>query len=402
VLALSPGAVGDADPTDPELAPGRAGLPDLLNRRVELDSALRLVERVGNAVGAAIFRAIEDGASRQGRALVVVDARLAEPTSSAQPVEGNERTATIPALGAQVGGGSELGRSALSPCHPEGDVHTNRLKSDPHWPKRWALLLHAEAAREMRYLSTTRPIRSVRLALAADDHVQHLLYFGLPGEPTSYLAHRLERDAVVQYGVEEAAVVGLCGEYHGYWTTRAEHDAQHYEGASMLWGRHAGEWLVQRAVALPKGSPEPLAADTNFVTRVHKHWRLQSREVFGPMAPRIEVRAAIGRQGACLRVTWHGSGPVRPTAVSDGPWVAFEEEETSGRVVPLRHDARPVNDQTQLMLVRYTSLPDWLVWTADLFIEAWLAGKKVRAVVCAPAGVNAHADDRTEWLTVPA
>ena len=67
----------------------------------------------------------------------------------------------------------------------------------------------------------------------------------LPGEFTTILGQRIRAGLSSAMGRDEPVVlVGLAGEYLGYFTTGEEYDAQHYEGASMMYGRDAGAMVA--------------------------------------------------------------------------------------------------------------------------------------------------------------
>jgi neutral ceramidase len=105
-----------------------------------------------------------------------------------------------------------------------------------------------------------------RLAAGRDAWVPHelpgqcvrlgrLTVVGLPMEPTTVAARRLER--VLQRSSDEPVVIaGYCNDYASYLTTPEEYALQDYEGASTLFGPHTlGAWctLVRRLDAAATG-----------------------------------------------------------------------------------------------------------------------------------------------------
>ncbi|MCC7539353.1 MAG: neutral/alkaline non-lysosomal ceramidase N-terminal domain-containing protein [Deltaproteobacteria bacterium] len=82
----------------------------------------------------------------------------------------------------------------------------------------------------------------------------------VPGEPTTVAAHRIELAVRAATG-DHCVVVGYSGDYSGYFTTEQEYRAQHYEGASTLWGRHSTEHIRRQYERLlgPGGTSTPVA-----------------------------------------------------------------------------------------------------------------------------------------------
>lgn len=71
--------------------------------------------------------------------------------------------------------------------------------------------------------------------------VGNLAILGVPGEMTSMAGARLRKAVEASLraaGVTHVVITGLANEYSGYITTPEEYDAQQYEGASTIFGRH--------------------------------------------------------------------------------------------------------------------------------------------------------------------
>ena len=90
---------------------------------------------------------------------------------------------------------------------------------------------------------------------------------GIPGELTTMAGRRLRTsvlDAMSATGVTHLALGTYANEYAGYITTREEYSAQHYEGASTLFGPHTLEAhqqvAAQLATAIAEGKPSPPGA----------------------------------------------------------------------------------------------------------------------------------------------
>lgn len=63
----------------------------------------------------------------------------------------------------------------------------------------------------------------------------------LPGEFTTVMGRRIAREiGKGRWASGKILLVGLANEYLSYFSTPEEFDLQHYEGGSMLYGRHAG------------------------------------------------------------------------------------------------------------------------------------------------------------------
>lgn len=78
---------------------------------------------------------------------------------------------------------------------------------------------------------TTVPVQLLRIG--------SLAIVGIPAEPTTMSGRRIEatvRERLAGSGVDTVLVAGLANSYTGYVTTREEYAAQHYEGASTVFG----------------------------------------------------------------------------------------------------------------------------------------------------------------------
>jgi neutral ceramidase len=86
----------------------------------------------------------------------------------------------------------------------------------------------------------------------------------LPGEFTTMLGRQIADSIAAVVGTNERVLfIGLANEYVSYFTTEPEHDAQHYEGASMLYGPGSGQRIEQSLVNLGTNLGQtPLRATT--------------------------------------------------------------------------------------------------------------------------------------------
>ncbi|MFK7928533.1 MAG: neutral/alkaline non-lysosomal ceramidase N-terminal domain-containing protein [Myxococcota bacterium] len=87
----------------------------------------------------------------------------------------------------------------------------------------------------------TLPLHGVRLGGS--------LCVTIPGEPSTFVARRIEAAVRAQSGMD-CVVVGFAGDYAGYWVTPEAYDEQRYEGASTLFGRLASDVLMERILLL--------------------------------------------------------------------------------------------------------------------------------------------------------
>lgn len=70
-----------------------------------------------------------------------------------------------------------------------------------------------------------------------------LAFVTLPGEFTVSLGARIKNSIGNVLGIPEVVLIGLANEYLQYFTTPLEYNAQHYEGASTLYGQVAGLYV---------------------------------------------------------------------------------------------------------------------------------------------------------------
>ena len=101
---------------------------------------------------------------------------------------------------------------------------------------------------------------------------------GIPGELTTMAGRRLRTsvlDAMSGTGVTHLALGTYANEYAGYITTREEYSAQHYEGASTLFGPHTLEAhqqvAAQLATAMADDKPSPPAPAATQWTSPRQH-----------------------------------------------------------------------------------------------------------------------------------
>jgi hypothetical protein len=140
----------------------------------------------------------------------------------------------------------------------------------------------------------------------------------VPGEMTTGLGRRTRAAAlraVAGTGLRRAVIAGYANEYASYFTTRAEYDAQHYEGATTVFGPGSGG-LVGRALARLAGR----LAHGRRAPPAHPFDPVRGLRPFGPRYPAgARAGTVVAQPGATERLgravfRWRGgaSGTDRP------------------------------------------------------------------------------------------
>ncbi len=195
----------------------------------------------------------------------------------------------------------------------------------------------------------------------------------LPGEFTTVLGQRIRRDLQRRTGTP-AMLVGLGGEYLGYFTTPEAYDAQHYEGASMMYGRDAGS-LVRFEIAARLASPgRPERAEGRYD---HPPGRIRR---FGFAADRVarwrlrgavdRVRAQLAAPAALGTVVFSVPAPTWPPR-ADAPRALPDVTllDGDGRTLDAPHDA------TACVVAEATG-PSWRY--ACFLVDPAFAGARIR------------------------
>jgi neutral ceramidase len=106
--------------------------------------------------------------------------------------------------------------------------------------------------------------------------VGNLLITAVPGEITTMAGRRLRETLLLEFqsaGIEHLALAAYANAYSQYITTKEEYDAQHYEGASTLFGPHTlaayqqeflklAQSLQSNIQSAPGPNPSPPSAKT--------------------------------------------------------------------------------------------------------------------------------------------
>lgn len=293
----------------------------------DLPQSLALATAVGQRFATAVLR-LARAAQAGGEGATPLPISLDSGTFSVQQWGSEPRFVFgVPALGGSEDGGSALGNAPLGTV----GVRIGKFLAEgfrggpgPHYPKAPALGPIQALCYGPLELSPYHPWHRLRLG-------EHCL-LTLPGEPTTMAAREYELAALERLEVSSANVVGCAGDYTGYYTTPAEYDAQQYEGASTLFGRHALDEFIERALGpsspIPaRGEPEPHdlprlpVRDVESLERVAYETRGSdsARLVFG--VPKsslgVDVRATLvgplGRTPLVVRPEWHPDPDGAPT-----------------------------------------------------------------------------------------
>lgn len=242
VFALCSGVIGDADPQPPNV--DRA---TYVNERKKPGVAAQRKYELATALMQAVRTAIElPSTPRPAAVFEALQAAVSVPGVSI----GGRTMPSTPLVGAPVMAGSELGRGPEF-FAPEGTRSSDPDDGDAHWPKKLnhvASLLangffkNPDGSTHSPYLN----LSVIKLGVA--------WLVGLPGEPTTQLARDLTAALqAARPGAPPIVICGVNGGYNGYFVTEAEYRAQHYEGASCIWGRHTGQFLADCLLELLAG-----------------------------------------------------------------------------------------------------------------------------------------------------
>jgi neutral ceramidase len=355
-IGIAAGAMGDVD----------VDLPGLDLAGVVACQGTALAARVGEAVGETLERAIMSARSALEGKLSIVT-RFAEPEPAGAWLEDGRRLAPHPAFGIPALGGSELGRnfaldfdvlaSSLNLESRRGDYRPE----DPHAPK-----LTFESAIVEVFTGRPAHVLPIRLVTIAGAY-RTLQLAGLPGEPTTLLAGRMER-MLLDRGATSVMIAGVTGDYAGYFTTGREYDRQHYEGASTIWGRCTGDWLIEEVRDLAAGKVVPAAAEAFF--------EAEGEYVGGASVSGRATRPTLTFVDGELHGRWSASSDVLPTFGPD-PWVVLEELEGDDWG-PVMLGGVQVSDQTRAMFVERGLEGERAIWGVRYALPAVFRGRTLR------------------------
>ena len=216
---------------------------------------------LGHAIAARFARTLANGAWRlftselpdDSAATADVTHAFTVVTLPGHPVDGGAHTlADRPLFGAPVMAGSEEARSSWFP-HWAREGMTGG-DTPGHGPK-----LIAGGEFGQRVLHDVYGLRYAQEAPLQLVRVAGLTLVCLPVEPTTAFARdvRARVAHAVHAPIDDVVVVGLANEYLGYCTTMAEYLAQHYEGASTVYGPYEGLFFEEQMARLAETFRDP-------------------------------------------------------------------------------------------------------------------------------------------------
>lgn len=365
-LGLAAGAIGDVDPAHPSYSEA-----ELLQKRGTTFGALQLIAQVGDAVGCSLADACDDARAHSLSSTACIVTRFAEPVVAGAALRDGRRLASRPDIGTSTLAGSEMGRG----IGWEG-WRTSLDDSDPQSPKpvvplgpiRDALLLQPR----------TMPLRLVS--------VGDVLLAGLPGEPTVMLASAL-RD---ELNAPSLMVCGVTGDYAGYLTTPREYESQHYEGASTIWGRWSGDWVVEQFVSLQTQGSTPVANEIVFNLRPVSAFRFDQPAPPGDSVPEWQQPPSAYFDAANRRAwgSWFGYALSSEFEMGQRAWVS---------VVDAHSGVELLNDQQHPMVLAYDVHFNTIEWRWSFIVPPALFGRSVRIVSVGPAGVGVRPPAGSRW-----
>ncbi len=355
-IGLAAGSMGDVD----------VDLPGLDIAGIVALQGTALAARIGEAVGETLERAIANARSALESKLSIVT-HFAEPEPSGAWLEDGRKLASYPAFGIPALGGSELGRNfALDPDVLESALNLESRRGDhrpgdPHAPK-----LTFESAIVEVFTGRPAPVLPLRL-VTIEGTYRTLQLAGLPGEPTTLFAGRMER-MLLDRGATSVMIAGVTGDYAGYFTTGREYDRQHYEGASTLWGRCTGDWLIEQVRDLAAGRGAPAAAEAFF--------EAEGEYVGAASIPGRATRPTLTFVDRELHGSWSAPSEVLP-AFGPDPWIELEELE-GDHWAPVMLGGVQVSDQTRAMFVERGLEGARAVWGFRYALPAVFRGRTLR------------------------
>ncbi|MCR9163069.1 MAG: neutral/alkaline non-lysosomal ceramidase N-terminal domain-containing protein [Nannocystaceae bacterium] len=229
-------------------------------------------------------------------------------------------------------GGAEDGRTRLHEHGFDEGRTVARSRRKGHGAKRPALPLPLIAmAHPARHFPSSVPLGVVSLG--------PLSFVTLPGEFTTVLGQRIERRVSEARGVSGPTIaIGLSGEYLSYFVTPEEYDLQHYEGASMMYGRLAGEAIAQAAEDL---AATPRVEDVGpFVYRGRgkTSTRALTRKLGRSARHAADAVGAAFGDGSAVTMTFEDSRPRWPATSGDTTPRVWVEVELDDGWAPLVND----------------------------------------------------------------
>lgn len=328
-------------------------------------------ERVGRGIGAAaatLHASLQDSLTAD----FAVGARLEQVDLGTDPVVDGIGLAS-PRIGwAKTAGAAENTTPVLHLIPPFKAGYPKRRPKGPHAEKRIAgtELLHPVLVGRPDEFPRVLPVHLVRLGDRA--------VVGLPFETTVEAGRRIGAAVVASsLPVEHAFVSSLVNDHCDYLTTPEEYTAQHYEGASTLFGPQQQAWVAgtarQVADDLAAGAP-PVPLDRSFDFGLHRYLATPTGSARTRSAGAVRFVESTPTEDAYWEQTWTDVAP--GDLYWHEPLVRVEAE--SGEVwAPASYDGHPVDDQGWRVGVTYTGEKRGL----HTYVARWYApplGRPVR------------------------
>lgn len=304
-------------------------------------------ERVGRGIGAAaaaLHATLGAGLSAD----FALAARLEQVDLSTDPVVNGVRLAS-PRIGwAKTAGAAENTTPVLHLLPPFKAGRPKRRPRGPHAGKRIAggELLHPVLVGRPDEFPGVLPVHLVRLA----DHA----VVGLPFETTVEAGRRIGAAVADSHlPVSTAFVSSLVNDHCDYLTTPEEYSAQHYEGASTLFGPRQQDWVAGTARRVADdlaGGTAPVPVERSFDFGVRRYLArttgvAATRRILG-----LQFTESTPVEDAFWELTWSDVAPgdlhwheplVRVEVATDDGWSTAS------------YDGRPVDDQGWRLGVTY-------------------------------------------------
>lgn len=420
----APPAAGSSSPATP--SPDPSTEVAARRRASLLDHPRDIAWALGDTFAEAIDRASD--AARSSDRSQTVTIRYEEARVRGARLGSDRKLAEWPMPGTSTFSGSELnaqsmsfgeGETASGHGHGAASVHGTKRELSVAGIKLYKSIAAWLGESRFGLLPPFWPLRVAR--------VGGLTLVGLPAEPSLGTGVRLAR-ALGEAADAPVVVLGNCGDYQGYLTTRAEYSGQHYEGASTLWGQYTCAWLVERIARLADGPPTPapggaarFATDQIGTFEMQRGFgsllargrlesfmptktgpRVEYPELSAPAAalpPREPLRAELvrleraapgadgfGRRALRVKGWWATSQPSGEIPLSDAALVTFYVARAgAGVFTPLELGGRAVTDRSDDIYVRGAPSADggFYVWAFDAELAltdveaAGLAGARI-------------------------
>lgn len=329
---------GDVSP-NLDLAPGSGPTEDEFeNTRIIGDRQFRAGKQAFDSAGESVTGAID---SR----MCFVDMSKVEVSGRFTP-DGRPHTTCIAAVGASMlagstedGPGIPIGEGIRNPFLDwlgGLDAAVPQWIADAHFPKPVAVAFGA--MKPYPWCPEVLPLQLIRIG--------QLYLVAVPAEVTIVAGLRLRRTVADELGVrlENVLIQSYANAYSQYVTTPEEYDAQHYEGASTLFGRYTLPAYQQEferlAAAMRTGKPVrsgPVPRDlrgklVNFQPGVVFDDTPLGKD-FGEVLTQPGARYRRGEQASAVFVTGHPKNDLRRgdtfaevQRLVDGVWVRFADD----------------------------------------------------------------------------